>query len=202
MLKQLWSIIFGLAFAAIAMGIGLFAATMLVEELTPLKEWPPFDPSTAAVGNSVVAQGVLSASNEPLWGDNIVLGQRERRSDDSWTREEEYTQPLYLDLPTGEQLLVVGASGRVRGNIEVIPQEGRHQVIGVPNGRVWTVTGLVTSTDPPTIAAEYHYVGTKQEWVDMFKWAPYVALGVIGLFVLIGVGISLNGVRLMALGNS
>lgn len=179
----------GLLFVVASIAWLIFLPQLLAAEQEPLEQWPVVA-SLDDLGDhtEIVATGVLSPDNPTLL-ESLVLGAVEERRSDDWTTVERLEQPLQMDFPDGTSLEVRDAAGSARGDFTTIDL-GDQRARGFEGGATWLVTGKVVSTDPPVILAEYHFGGTREDYLrELARVVPAIYLGAcffasVGVFVI------------------
>ena len=183
---------FGGLFVTAGLAMVLFGPYAVGWEREPLETWARVTSVTELeVGLSVVAVGHI-ADDTPALVHDLVLAQRQRRTDDGWVNKEDYTQPLDLVLADGSRIRVEDATSGTRGDTVIVDgEESRQRYEGLRAGSTWLVIGDITSDAPWSMSSDYHYAGTPEAYARMLTaggWglvAGGIFFAAIGLLVIV-----------------
>lgn len=212
---------FGSLFVVFGAVFGFFGARGAAEDAARAEQLTPISAAALAdspVGRAALAEGRISDRNPTQFRDFVAYLREEYHGtndngDPNWTRDEEYTPPLLIEV--GDGLLQVANQGYRLISAPITWQEqetptwssvsgsGTKRYRGFAAGSPVVMVGtVVAGSEGPELAIEFLAGGTRAEYIAARRGdattLPLVGIGFGGLGLLcvgIGVAFALRGRR-------
>ncbi|MCU0495091.1 MAG: hypothetical protein MUD01_26180 [Chloroflexaceae bacterium] len=212
LLGRLFLLLFGLCFVALGVGLGVFgaqaasASAARAERLTPLSAGAL---GSGALGQEVLVEGVVDASNQPRFRNFVAYTMDEYQGRDNndrqnWDERERVTPPLLIAVGN-RTMQLANNNYRLEGNLvewrnsesltaSTVFEEGTKRYQGLePDATVMSIGTLVRGQNGLALQAEFIFAGNRAAYIASQQEGAF-ALRIVGLiFGIVGGILALAG---------